>query len=85
MPESDREFTKTIINFCDNIFYHYLQMNLMRMKLSFFAPQGITSSASKPEIFRKHYFHDFFPEKGAEFYFCSMLHLKLAILTKASI
>ena len=51
MPESDRAFTGTIVHLCESIFYHYLQMHFMRMKLFFCPPQGITSSASRREIF----------------------------------
>ena len=35
MLERDRKFTWTIIHICEIIFYHYLQIHLMKMKLSF--------------------------------------------------
>ena len=60
-------------------FYHYLQIHLMTLKLSFSIHKAcITSSASRPEILWKHVFYNFWQEKGV----CSngMLHLKLTNL-----
>ena len=76
MLESDRTFTYTIIHICESIFYHYLQMYLLRMELPFFPPQGIISSAPRPEIPRKKLFHNFYQERGS-ILLCWMLYSKL--------
>ena len=39
-------------------------MRLLRMKLSFFPPQDITSSAARPEMRRKSFFQNFYQKKG---------------------
>ena len=41
-------------------------MHLMSMKLSFSFPQGITSSASWPEMVDKFFFRNFLMEKGID-------------------
>ena len=80
MLESDGALTETIIHFCEGIFYHYLQMDVVRMKLSF-----SLLKASQVLLGLK-YFEETFalllPEKWGLFCVCRMLHLKLGILYK---
>ena len=79
---SNREFTQTIkIHLCESIFYHYLQMLLMRMKLSF---SFLKASPQYVDILTKLFFK-FFTEKGVNLFFCGMLYLTMAILKKVSI
>ena len=64
MLESDGAFASTITDIYESIFYHYISKNASHEdEIFFFPPQGMTSSASRPEIPRKYVFH-YFTGKG---------------------
>ena len=56
MPESDTEFTQVPIHLCEGICYHYLQMDLTRMKLSF----SLLKASSQVILGLKYFYKTFF-------------------------
>ena len=66
MLESDRAFT--IIQICESIFYHYLQMHLIRMTLPFSLLKASPRVVLGLKYF-KSFSHNFYQKKDVDFAF----------------